>query len=955
MRFESIKNIAGNFPFFFKKNNGLAEKQESAEARRRILKISSLKTSEVFELLKSSREGLNQKEIEARSSEFGKNIIASERPPAWYWMVLNNFRNPFVLVLVVLGVVSYATDDKKGAIVVTIMVIVSVLMRFFQEFRSSRAAEALRVMVSTKATVKRMIEPEMVTDQEAGLEKEREKEEEKKIEASIEVLREHKIEERVEGNSNAELPNNKAKEYISEKIEVPIEDLVPGDIVFLSAGDMIPADIRLIRSKDIFISQSALTGESIPVEKYDIELTSEETGNNNNNAKVTSNPLERNNLCFMGTSVVSGFGEAIVVATGRDTILGSLAKNIIGYRPPTSFDVGINKITWILIRVIAIMVPIIFLVNGIDKGDWKDAFLFAIAVAVGLTPEMLPTIVTANLARGAVAMSKFKVIVKRLNSIQSLGAMNILCTDKTGTLTQDKIILERYLDINGEDNTEVLEYGFLNSHYQSGLKNMLDRAILDHWQLKHKLQLEKDFKKIDEIPFDFVRKRLSVILRHEQEENLLICKGSVDEVLKICREVKVGDRFIEKSEAEQNTIHSLSNELSEEGFRVIAVALKHLPLSDALYSVKDEKDLIFVGLMAFLDPPKESATEAIKMLKKYGVQVKVLTGDNEIVTKRVCKEVKLPIRNVLLGNEIEEMSDKELSKKVLRTSIFAKLTPLQKARIIKILKAKGYTVGFLGDGINDAAGLRDSDVGISVDTATDIARESADIILLEKSLLVLGEGVIKGREVYGNIIKYIKMTVSSNFGNVFSVLIASAMLPFLPMLPLQILIQNLLYDFSQLSIPWDRMDNEFLRKSRTWDPSGLVTFMLCIGPISSIFDLTTFWLMWHVFGANSVENQALFQSGWFVEGLLSQTLIVHMIRTEKIPFIQSVATAPLIMTTVIIMIIGIYIPFSTLGRDIGLVPLPDAYFFWLLLTLIAYSILTQFVKMWYIRTFKRWL
>ncbi len=989
MRFESIKNIAGNFPFFFKKQDSLAEKKDSAEARKRILRISSLKTSEVFEILNSSLEGLNQEEIEHRSSEYGKNIIASEKPLAWYWMILNNFRNPFILVLVLLGIVSYATDDVKGALIVAIMVVVSVLMRFTQEFRSTNAAEALRVMVRTKATVKRVVEREVeepVKDPEKDPEKEHEHEEGKGLKKEIGREDGEKGEEEDEGEKGEKggetESSKKSVEFKSEKIEVPIEDLVPGDIVFLSAGDMIPADVRLIRSKDIFISQSALTGESMPVEKHDIELAPDEleningsdmNGNDMNGSerkdkiaaetkvkevskiKTNSNPLERNNLCFMGTSVVSGFGEAIVVATGRDTILGSLAKNIIGYRPPTSFDIGINRVTWILIRVIAIMVPIIFLINGLDKGNWKDAFLFAIAVAVGLTPEMLPMIVTANLAKGAVAMSKFKVIVKRLNSIQSLGAMNILCTDKTGTLTQDKIILERYLDINGEDSTDVLEYGFLNSYYQSGLKNMLDRAILDHWQLKRELHLEKDFKKIDEIPFDFVRKRLSVVIRHESEENLLICKGSVDEVLKICQEVKIGDTVLEKTEQHSKTIHELADELGEDGFRVIAVAFKRLPLSDELYSVKDEKELIFVGLMAFLDPPKETANEAIKILKRHGVRVKILTGDNEIVTKRVCKEVKLPFKYILLGSEIEEMSDKELSAKVLRTTIFAKLTPLQKARIIKILKAKGNTVGFLGDGINDAAGLRDADVGISVDTATDIARESADIILLEKSLLVLGEGVIKGREVYGNIIKYIKMTVSSNFGNVFSVLIASAVLPFLPMMPIQILVQNLLYDFSQLAIPWDRMDNEFLKKSRTWDPSGLVMFMVFIEPISSIFDMTTFWLMWNVFGANSVEHQALFQSGWFVEGLLSQTLIVHMIRTTKIPFIQSMATTPLIMTTVIIMIIGIYIPFSTLGRDIGLVPLPDEYFLWLLLTLIAYSVLTQLVKMWYIRKFKRWL
>lgn len=942
MKFESLKKIVSNFPHF--SNASSSEKKETIKARKRLLKLSLLDIEQVFAELESSPQGLSKEQLEVRIKEFGKNEIATEKPPAWYWMILSNFRNPFILVLVLLGVVSYFTEDIKGTIVVTIMVIVSVLMRFTQEFRSSRAAEALRVMVRTMATVKRNIQREKdVKGEEVG---------------------------------NREDTNTKEKEKTQNKMEIPIVELVPGDIVFLSAGDMIPADVRLIRSKDLFISQSALTGESMPVEKYDISPETEEmafrVGEQKGEAehgvrarievispksskKEADNPLEKNNLCFMGTSVVSGFGEAIVVSTGTYTYLGSFAEEIISYRPPTNFDKGINKVTWILIRVIVIMVPIIFIINGFEKNSWKDAFLFAIAVAVGLTPEMLPMIVTANLAKGAVAMSRFKVIVKRLNSIQSLGAMDILCTDKTGTLTQDKIILERYLDINGEDSNEVLEYGFLNSYYQSGLKNMLDKAILDHWQIKSQLHLHEDFKKIDEIPFDFVRKRLSVVLQRGSEENLLICKGSVDELLKSCSEVKMADKILPKSSEHVEIIKKLYDELSNDGFRVIAVGIKHLPLDERLYSKKDESELVLVGLMAFLDPPKETASEAIKILKRHGVHIKVLTGDNDIVTRRVCKEVNLQVKNILLGNEIEEMSDKELSAKVLKTTIFAKLTPMQKARIIKTLQSKGHTVGFLGDGINDAAGLRDADVGISVDTATDIARESADIILLEKSLLVLGEGVIKGREVYGNIIKYIKMTVSSNFGNVVSVLIASAILPFLPMLPLQILIQNLLYDFSQLSIPWDRMDKEFLKRRRTWDPRGIIRFMVSIGPISSIFDLTTFWLLWYVFGANSVEHQALFQSGWFVEGLLSQTLIVHMIRTKKIPFFQSNATLPVIVTTLFIMTIGIVLPFSTLGSDVGLVPLPDNYFIWLFLTLVSYCVLTQLVKVWYIKKFRRWL
>jgi len=871
--------------------------------KKQILKISSLDIEEVFTLLQTSRQGLNYEEVEQRLQEYGNNDIAKEKPPIWYWMILNNFSNPFILVLIVLGTVSYLTDDLRGTLVVSIMVVISVLMRFIQEFRSSRAAEALRIMVRIKATVRRIKE---------------------------------------------EADKKKGK----GKVDVPLEELVPGDIVYLSAGDMIPADVRLIRSKDLFISQSALTGESMPVEKYDIGASMVKS--TLENFKESDNPLERNNLCFMGTSVVSGFGKAVVIATGQHTYLGSLSASITGYRSETSFDKGINKVTWLLIRFILVMVPIIFLINGLLKGNWKDSFLFAIAVAVGLTPEMLPMIVTANLAKGAVAMSRFKVIVKRLNSIQSLGAMDILCTDKTGTLTQDKIILEKYLDSSGEESVRVLEHAFLNSFFQSGLKNMLDRAILHHSQIERQLIMQEDYEKVDEIPFDFIRKRLSVIVA-EGEQRLLVCKGAVEEVLKICTQIEYQNEIVAKTTDHTRLMTEMADELSRDGFRVIAVAYKAVPLIAKSYSVADEEKLIFLGVMAFLDPPKETAAQAIKVLNDHYIKVKILTGDNEIVTQRVCKEVNLPIENILLGHEIEKMSDAELSDKVEHTTVFAKLTPLQKSRIIKTLQANDHIVGFLGDGINDAVGLRDADVGISVDSATDIARESADIILLEKSLLVLGEGVLKGRGIYGNIIKYIKMTTSSNFGNVFSVLVASAFLPFLPMLPLQLLIQNLLYDFSQLSIPWDKMDKEFLKRPRTWDPKGIARFMIFIGPISSIFDMTTFALMWFVYQANTLAEQSLFQTGWFVEGLLSQTLIVHMIRTKKIPFIQSVATVPVILTTALIMAMGLYLPFSVLGPVIQLTFLPGSYFFFLVVTLLSYCILAQLVKVWYIKKFRAWL
>lgn len=865
--------------------------------------ISSLNLEDVYSALKTSSQGLSHEEAHTRIKTYGANTVAREAKVAWHWMILNNFKNPFILVLILLGIVSYVTQDIKATIMVSIMVTISVLMRFLQEFRSSKAAEALRAMVRTYATVTRM----------------------------------H--------------PNAFQQ---TKKLEIPIEELTPGDIIYLSAGDMIPADARLISSKDLFISQSALTGESIPIEKYDItsEVKAKSiTDNSHTIQKHNHNPLECNNLCFMGTNVISGFGEAVVVATGQRTYFGSLAKHIVGYRAETSFDKGINSITWLLIRFIAVMVPIIFIVNGMFKGDWQEAFLFAIAVAVGLTPEMLPVVVTANLGKGAVVMSRCKVIVKRLNAIQSLGAMNILCTDKTGTLTQDKIILEKYVDTSGEENPRVLEFGFLNSFYQSGLKNMLDRAILDHAGSK----TEYPYKKVDEIPFDFTRKRLSVVLLDENQQHLLICKGAVEEITKIASHLEYKGDIIDNTTEYQNSLLEIANRLNADGFRVIAVAYKKVPLSDKAYSIRDETDLTLLGLMAFLDPPKETAAAAIQGLKNNHVIIKVLTGDNEIITKRVCQEIGLPVDAILLGNELDALSDSELSQAAEKTTIFAKLAPLQKSRIIRVLQSQGHVVGFLGDGINDAPALRDADVGISVDSATDIAQESADIILLEKSLLVLNSGILTGREVYGNIIKYIKMTTSSNFGNALSVLIASAFLPFLPMLPLQLLIQNLFYDFSQLSLPWDRMDKEFLQKPRKWDPNGLGRFMLCMGPISSIFDMTTFAIMWHVFEANTLQTQALFQSGWFVEGVLSQTLIVHMIRTNKIPFIQSVASMPVNITTALIMLIALYLPFSILGPALQLVHLPKTYFIWLFATLLAYCALTQVMKVWYIKRFKDWL
>ena len=867
----------------------------------------------------SSLSGLTQESAKSRIETYGKNEVAREKVPSVLVQLLMAFNNPFIFVLLALAIVSFVTDfwlplqngektDLTSIIIILTMVSLSGLLRFWQEFRSNKAAEALKSMIRTTATVLR---------------------------------RAH-------------------KDMSPERIEIPLSEIVPGDIVYLSAGDMIPADIRLIESRDLFVSQAVLTGESIPVEKYDtLGAVTQKTSDNIETSNINKdNLLDVNNICYMGTNVVSGTATAIVVATGGDTHFGSLAKSIVGSRAETSFDRGVNSVSWLLIRFMLIMVPIVFFINGFSKNDWGDAALFALAVAVGLTPEMLPMIVSANLAKGAVGMAKRKVVVKRLNAIQNFGAMDILCTDKTGTLTQDKIILEHHLDIKGQVDSSVLELAWLNSYYQSGMKNLMDKAIIRF--AEEKTSMKKVgvslYKKIDELPFDFVRRRLSVVVQNGDDNHLMICKGAVEEMLSIASYVYENGEYLPLNDERKQALIALAHEYNKEGFRVLAVGVKNIPVGETKpqYTVQDETALAIRGFLTFLDPPKESAFEAISALNEHGVGVKVLTGDNEIITIKVCREVGLEPGTPLIGTEIEKMDDVELKKQIEQHTIFAKLTPLQKSRIIRLLQDNGHTVGFLGDGINDAPALRDADVGISVDTATDIAKESADIILLEKSLMVLEEGVICGRETFGNIMKYLNMTASSNFGNIFSVLVASAFLPFLPMLAIHLLIQNLLYDISQLSLPWDKMDNEFLQKPRKWNALNIRRFMIWIGPTSSIFDITTYALMWFVFSANSVEAQSLFHSGWFIEGLLSQTLVVHMLRTQKIPFVQSTAAFPVIVMTLLVMAIGIYIPFSPLSGLIGLQPLPWSYFPWLLATLFSYCCVAQLMKRIYIKRFGQW-
>ena len=861
-----------------------------------LLESARLSLPELLMRFDTTAAGLPKTEVYDRLALFGPNEIAHERPPAWYVQLLSGFKNPFIAVLLILAVVSFFTGDTKAVVVITVMVTLSVLIAFSQEFRSLQTAEKLKALVRSTAT----------------------------------VVRPHPTE------PGADRPR-----------EVPMQELVPGDVVHLSAGDLVPADARLLFAKDLFVAQSALTGEALPVEKADTLSGDVMPG--------TDAVLELPNLCLMGTTVVSGTARALVLATGNRTYFGHLAGTLVGKRVLTSFDKGINGVSWVLIRFMLVMVPVVFFLNGFTKHDWGEAFFFALSVAVGLTPEMLPVVVSANLAKGGLKMAKRQVVVKKLAAIQNFGAMDVLCTDKTGTLTEDKIVLLRHLNIYGQETEDVLEYAYLNSFYQTGLKNLLDVAVLEHVELHEALKLESEYAKVDEIPFDFDRRRMSVVLEEHHDRHLLLCKGAPEEILKVCINAESYGEVVPLTPRLLETMNKLITELNGDGLRVVAVAVRTLNPRAEPYGRADEADLTLAGFIGFLDPPKPSTAEALRLLRRSGVTVKVLTGDSEVITAKVCREVGLPVEGLLLGYQVEAMSNAELHAAVEGTTVFARLNPLQKARIVGQLQARGHTVGFMGDGINDAPSLRAADVGISVDTAVDIAKESADIILLEKSLLVLADGVMEGRKTFGNIIKYIKMTASSNFGNVFSVLGASAFLPFLPMLPIHLLVQNLFYDVSQLSIPWDNMDADYLDKPRKWDAGSVGRFMLCIGPISSIFDYATFFLMYFVFKANTPAAQSLFQLGWFIEGLLSQTLIVHMIRTERIPFFQSTASWPVLLLTASIMALGIYVPFSPLGYYIGLQPQPLAYFGWLIGFLLGYCVLTQVVKRWYIRRFGDWL
>jgi P-type Mg2+ transporter len=855
----------------------------------------------VLTRLASSMQGLSQAEAALRLRRDGPNEVAHEAPlPAWLHL-WHCYKNPFNLLLSVLALLSWFGADAKATVVIAVMVLLSTVVRFVQEGRSHHAAESLRALVSNTASVHR--------------------------------------------HSGARPPQDGAAPGLMACQEIAQRQLVAGDIVALSAGDMIPADCRILSARDLFIAQAAMTGESRPVEKFAEQRAS------------SDQLFDQDNLLFMGTSVVSGTATALVLATGGRSYFGTLALKLsTSDLAPNAFQTGVNSVSWLLIRFALVMVPIVLLVNGFTKGNWSEALLFALSVAVGLTPEMLPMIVTSTLAKGAVLLSRKKVVVKRLDAIQNFGAMDVLCTDKTGTLTQDRIALARHADGFGAESESVLDYAFLNSYYQTGLKNLLDRAVLSHVELATELRLKQDYSKIDEIPFDFERRRMSVVVAVKNagraEHHVLICKGAVEEVLAICNRVRAAgtpDSLLDAAARER--VSAFAHGLNAEGLRVVAVAMKELPPGQTRYTVADEAALSLIGFIGFLDPPKDSAAPALKALAAHGIVVKVLSGDNELVTARVCRQVGLPAGTVLLGTQLDAMSDAALNVAVEQHQIFAKLTPLHKERIVLALRAAGHVVGFMGDGINDAPALRAADIGISVDSAVDIAKEAADVILLEKSLMVLDAGVIEGRTTFCNMLKYIRMTASSNFGNVLSVLVASAFLPFLPMLPLQLLLQNLLYDFSQTAIPFDNVDAEQLSQPLKWQPDNIARFMIFFGPISSLFDISCFALMWWVFKANDLAHQGLFQSGWFIVGLLTQTLVVHMIRTPKLPFIQSRAAAPVLGTTLLIMALGVWLPMGPLAAYFKLQPLPAAYFAWLVASLMAYCALTTLMKRLYIRRY----
>ena len=855
---------------------------------RRLIALCSLPIEEALRHLETTPQGLSAEEAESRLDQYGPNELTHLKRPGFWGDILRRFKSPLVVQLLVIALVSALIGETKAAVIVSAMILLSVGMSYVLDRRSSRAVESLGKRVQSRSV----------------------------------VLRD------------------------GAETEIKISEIVPGDLVLLQSGSIVPADLRLIAAKDFFVSESALTGESMPVEKT---LAAPD-------ASVPS-ALHVPNACFFGTFVTSGTARGVVVNTGPRTFFGAISERLSEQREQTSFDRGVRGFTWLMIRLMAVMVCFVFLIVGMTKGNWLEALLFGLSVAVGLTPEMLPMIVTVNLAKGALTMARKKVVVKQLPSIQNLGAIDILCTDKTGTLTQDRVVLERHVDILGHASEDVLNYAYLNSYFQTGLRSLIDRAVLAHADL----DVEQKCRLVDELPFDFQRRRMSVVVDYEGD-HVLICKGAVEEIYACCASYQIGEEVFPLIEMIRADLFEEVERLNRDGFRVLGIAYREFPRSKTAFTVEDESRLILLGYIAFYDPPKISATEAMGLLTKAGVAVKVLTGDNGLVTEKVCRDVGLDTAGMVTGAELSRLSQDDFAKAVETSRVFVKLSPAQKEQIVNELRKNGHVVGFLGDGINDALALKAADVGISVDSAVDVAKESADIVLLEKSLLVLEEGILEGRRVFANIVKYIRMGASSNFGNMFSVLGASYLLPFLPMQPVQILTNNLLYDFSQTGIPTDNVDEELIAKPLQWNIANIKRFMLIIGPISSVFDYATFALMWFFFHCSAFLDPAtdamkreslaqLFQTGWFVESLLTQTLIVHIIRTKRIPFFGSRASFHMTMTTLIIMAVGAWLPYSPFAADLGMVRLPAVYWAWIAAFLATYAALTHGVKTWFFERF----
>lgn len=875
---------------FQKRNAQIQQKQNESEKLLRNFAFLDLK--DLFDHFSVSGSGLTAKQAEQLQEEYGKNIITTGQSNTTLHRLVNAVVNPFNIVLLIIAVITLFTDviysqhpDYITVCIILFLVIVSSLVAFIQGERSNSAAEKLSKMISNKA----------------------------------DVLRD------------------------GVQTEIPIEDVVPGDMVRLSAGDMIPADIRFVFTKDAFVAQGSLTGESNPVEKYaDIRSDREDA------------LTDLQNIGFMGTNMVSGSATGIVLATNNETYFGSMAKSLSGDRAKNSFERGVDSVSSLLIRLMLVMVPVVLLINGFTKGDWGDALLFSITIAVGLTPEMLPVIMTSTLAKGAVLMSKHQVIVKTLGAIQTFGEMDVLCTDKTGTLTEDRIILEKYMNVVGDDDNRTLRHAFLNSYFQTGLKNLLDLAIINRAHENGIEAILNSYTRLDEIPFDFSRRRMSVLLEDRNGKQQLVTKGAVEEMLAICTYAEWNGQILKLDETLLQKVRAVYEQHNRDGLRMIAVAQKN-DVAGGELSVDDERDLVLIGFVGFLDPPKESAKAAVTALDNHGVRTVVLTGDSEGVAVKVCCKVGVETSCYLTGKEVEAMDDAALSESVERCSIFAKLSPSQKERVVKALQTNGHTVGYMGDGINDAPPLHQADVGISVDTAVDIAKETADIILLKKDLMVLEKGVVAGRRTFGNIVKYIKMAASGNFGNMISVIVASLFLPFLPMLPVQILTQNLLCDFSQMGIPFDNVDPEYLQKPRKWETRSIKSFMAFMGPLSSVFDILCFAVMWWIIKANTPAMAPLFQCGWFVFGTVSQVLVIHMIRSGKVPFVQSMAAKPLLLSTTIVALAAVLVGFSTLASGLDMAPLPLGFLPWLVFLLAGYCLSTQFFKAIYIRRFGEWL